>query len=50
MYDKEGRELEKYTLVIGATIAVEDGGSVKKGQSFVKWDPYNVPILSEQAA
>jgi DNA-directed RNA polymerase subunit beta' len=29
--------------------AVEDGGSVKKGQSFVKWDPYNVPILSEKA-
>ncbi|HMP75656.1 MAG TPA: DNA-directed RNA polymerase subunit beta' [Kiritimatiellia bacterium] len=48
IYDKEGRELEKYTLVIGATIAVEDGGTVKKGQSFVKWDPYNVPILSEQ--
>ncbi|MCO5060946.1 MAG: DNA-directed RNA polymerase subunit beta' [Kiritimatiellae bacterium] len=47
IYDGEGRELEKHTLVIGATIAVEDNGSVKKGQSFVKWDPYNVPILSE---
>ncbi|MCZ7592612.1 MAG: DNA-directed RNA polymerase subunit beta' [Kiritimatiellae bacterium] len=47
IYDREGRELEKYTLVIGATVAVADGGVVKKGQSFVKWDPYNVPILSE---
>jgi DNA-directed RNA polymerase subunit beta' len=49
VYDKEGRELERYTTVIGAVIAVPDGGAVKKGQSFVKWDPYNVPILSEQA-
>ncbi len=48
IYDKEGRELEKYTLVIGATISIEDGGMAKKGQAFVKWDPYNVPILSEQ--
>ena len=26
-----------------------DGGKVKKGQAFVQWDPYNVPILSERA-
>ncbi len=48
IYDKDGRELERYTTVIGAVISVGDGGMVKKGQSFVKWDPYNVPILSEQ--
>ena len=35
--------------VIGAVIAVPEGGAVKKGQSFVKWDPYSVPILSEQS-
>jgi DNA-directed RNA polymerase subunit beta' len=28
---------------------VADGGSVRKGESFVQWDPYNVPILSEKA-
>jgi DNA-directed RNA polymerase subunit beta' len=33
IYDKEGRELEKYTLVIGAVISVADGGSVKKGRA-----------------
>jgi DNA-directed RNA polymerase subunit beta' len=48
IYDDAGRELERYTTVIGAEISVEDGGRVKKGESFVKWDPYNVPILSEQ--
>jgi len=48
VYDQEGRELERHTIVIGAVISVADGGSVKKNQSFVKWDPYNVPILAEQ--
>ena len=47
IYDDSGRELERHTPVIGAVIAVGDGGRVKKGQSFIKWDPYNVPILSE---
>ena len=26
-----------------------NGGKVKKGETFVQWDPYNVPILSEKA-
>ncbi|NKB25144.1 MAG: DNA-directed RNA polymerase subunit beta' [Kiritimatiellae bacterium] len=49
IYDDEGRELEQYTAVIGAVVSVPNGGKVKKGDSFVKWDPYNVPILSEHA-
>ena len=28
---------------------MQDGGKVKKGDTFVQWDPYNVPILSEKA-
>ncbi|MEM6601043.1 MAG: DNA-directed RNA polymerase subunit beta' [Verrucomicrobiota bacterium] len=44
----DGRELEKYNVVIGSTITVEDGGSVKKDQVFVEWDPYNVSILTEK--
>ncbi|MGE4490578.1 MAG: DNA-directed RNA polymerase subunit beta', partial [Kiritimatiellales bacterium] len=47
-YDEEGRELERYTTVIGAVIAVEDGARVKRGEMIVSWDPYSVPILSEQ--
>ncbi len=47
IYDDEGRELERHTIVIGAVISVADGGRVKKGESFCKWDPYNVPILAE---
>jgi len=47
--EEGGRELETHTLVIGSVISVKDGGKVKKGEPFVQWDPYNVPILSEKA-
>jgi DNA-directed RNA polymerase subunit beta' len=46
---EDGRELETHTLVIGSIISVNNGGQVKKGEAFVQWDPYNVPILSEKA-
>jgi len=46
---EDGRELENHTIVIGSVIAVPDGQKVKKGDTFVQWDPYNVPILSEKA-
>ena len=45
----DGRELENHNVVIGAVISVADGQRVKKGDTFVQWDPYNVPILSEKA-
>jgi DNA-directed RNA polymerase subunit beta' len=49
VYNAEGRELERYTVVVGAELTVADGGPVKKGDTFVQWDPYNVPVLSEAA-
>jgi DNA-directed RNA polymerase subunit beta' len=45
----DGRELEQHNLVIGSVISVADAGKVKKGEAFVQWDPYNVPILSEKS-
>jgi DNA-directed RNA polymerase subunit beta' len=47
--DDEGRELENHNIVIGAVISFKDGSKIKKGETFVQWDPYNVPILSEKA-
>ena len=41
--------METHNIVIGSVISVKDGGKVKKGETFVQWDPYNVPILSEKA-
>jgi DNA-directed RNA polymerase subunit beta' len=46
---EDGRELETHHVVIGAVISVANGGRVEKGETFVQWDPYNVPILSEKA-
>jgi DNA-directed RNA polymerase subunit beta' len=48
VHNKEGRELERYNAVIGSVVSVADGEHVKKGQTFVQWDPYNVPILTEK--
>jgi DNA-directed RNA polymerase subunit beta' len=45
--DKTGREKEKYNLVYGARIFVEDGQKVETGQRLVEWDPYSTPILTE---
>jgi DNA-directed RNA polymerase subunit beta' len=45
----DGRELENHPVVIGATISRADGTKVKKGTTFVQWDPYNDPILSEKS-
>jgi DNA-directed RNA polymerase subunit beta' len=48
VFDDSGREVERHSIAIGAVIAVEDGARVKKGQSFIEWDPYSVPILTEK--
>ena len=45
--DNQGRELERYPLPQGAFIGVADENEVAKGVSFVRWDPYTLPILTE---
>ena len=47
--DAQGRELESHNVVIGAVISKADGAKVTKGETYVMWDPYNVPIISEKA-
>jgi DNA-directed RNA polymerase subunit beta' len=49
IHAEDGRELERYSVVIGSVISVAEGGKVKKGEVFVQWDPYNVSILTEKA-
>ena len=46
--DKAGLELESHIIVIGSIISIKDGEDVKKGDTVVTWDPYNVPILTEK--
>jgi DNA-directed RNA polymerase subunit beta' len=48
VHNAEGRELERYNVVIGSVISKPDGAEVKKAETFVQWDPYNVPILTDK--
>jgi DNA-directed RNA polymerase subunit beta' len=48
VHNAEGRELDRYNVVIGSVISKPDGAQVKKGETFVQWDPYNVPILTDK--
>src|SRR5467141_1636599 len=49
VHNAEVRELERYNVVIGSMISKDDGAHVKKGETFVQWDPYNVPILTDKS-
>ncbi|MFN3505577.1 MAG: DNA-directed RNA polymerase subunit beta', partial [Caldimicrobium sp.] len=43
----DGRILEKYPVVYGAKIKVEEGEKIKHGTLLVEWDPYTTPIITE---
>ncbi len=45
--DKQGREFERYTVPQGAFLNVSEGDEIAKGVSFIRWDPYTLPILTE---
>jgi DNA-directed RNA polymerase subunit beta' len=44
---KGGVVLEKNELFVGATVFRKEGDKVKKGDLLSKWDPFNIPIISE---
>ncbi|HET9183822.1 MAG TPA: DNA-directed RNA polymerase subunit beta' [Candidatus Angelobacter sp.] len=45
--DDKGREKERYSVVYGAKLKVQDGQSVTQGNILVEWDPYTFAILTE---
>jgi DNA-directed RNA polymerase subunit beta' len=45
--DETGRERERYPIIYGAKIKVENGKLVKSGDQIAEWDPYTIPILTE---
>ena len=45
----EGIHLEVHDLVTGTVISKKEGATVKVGEIFAKWDPHNVPIITENA-
>jgi DNA-directed RNA polymerase subunit beta' len=48
IFDASGRERERYPVVYGAYVRVEDGQPVSAGDVLCEWDPFANPILTEQ--
>ena len=45
--DNDERERERYSLIYGAKLKIEEKEAVKPGQLLAEWDPYTTPILTE---
>jgi len=45
--DENARERERYPVVYGATLKVNENQRVEADQTLVEWDPYTIPILTE---
>ena len=45
---KDGRERERHALVYGAVVKHQDGETIKGGSLLAEWDPFSLPILTEQ--
>src|SRR5881296_1157297 len=47
--DEKSRERERYHVVYGARLRVQDGEHVTHGQILAEWDPFTFSILTETA-
>ncbi|MDM8514768.1 DNA-directed RNA polymerase subunit beta' [Desulfobacterales bacterium HSG16] len=45
--NEAGRELERFPVIYGAHILVEDNEPVKQGKLLARWDPFTTPIITE---
>ncbi|NVJ70233.1 MAG: DNA-directed RNA polymerase subunit beta', partial [Alphaproteobacteria bacterium] len=46
--DDEGREKAKHRLAYGSHLFKDEGDEVVKGEKLAEWDPYTIPIITEQ--
>jgi len=47
--DAEGREREIHKVPYGTVLMFEDGAKVKEGERLAEWDPFTLPIITEQS-
>ena len=47
--DDKGRELERYSVVYGASLKIKDGGKVSRREILMEWDPYSFTIITEKS-
>lgn len=45
--DSEGRERAVHRLPYGAYVLVDDGAKVTKGDRLAEWDPFTMPVITE---
>ena len=45
--DDKGIEIQRNPVPQGAFILGEEGEKIKKGEIFVRWDPFSLPVLTE---
>jgi DNA-directed RNA polymerase subunit beta' len=48
MLDQANRERARHRVPYGARLLVKDGAVVTKGTKLAEWDPYTLPIITEQ--
>ncbi|WP_126177239.1 DNA-directed RNA polymerase subunit beta' [Tsuneonella rigui] len=47
--DAEGRERELHKVPYGTVLMHKDGDTVKEGERLAEWDPFSLPIITEQS-
>ncbi|MEL6238306.1 MAG: DNA-directed RNA polymerase subunit beta', partial [Pseudomonadota bacterium] len=47
--DAEGREREMHKVPYGTVLLFEHGAKVKEGDRLAEWDPFTLPIITEQS-
>jgi DNA-directed RNA polymerase subunit beta' len=47
--DADGREREMHKVPYGTVIKLKDGAKVKEGDRLAEWDPFTLPIITEQS-
>src|SRR5690606_37554159 len=47
--EAEGRERAIHRVPYGTVLMFEDGASVKEGDRLAEWDPFSLPIITEQS-
>ncbi len=47
--DAEGREREIHKVPYGTVLMHKDGAKVKEGERLAEWDPFTLPIITEQS-
>jgi len=48
LVDQKGREIDHYSVPLGAVLKVKEGEKVEVDSLLVRWDPHNIPIFADR--